>query len=65
MLERGILEAMSARVHAVHYAWREYLTLEGASNIKHEYLDGQIWLIRLSGGSDRGIGRHSGTARPS
>ncbi len=56
---------MSARVHAVHYAWREYLTLEGASNIKHEYLDGQIWLIRLSGGSDRGIGRHSGTARPS
>ena len=36
---------MSARVHAVHYAWREYLTLEGASNIKHEYLDGQIYAM--------------------
>lgn len=44
-LERGILRAMSAPVHAVHYAWREYLTLEGASNIKHEYLDGQIYAM--------------------
>jgi hypothetical protein len=34
---------MSAPVHAVHYAWREYLALEGVSNIKHEYLDGQIY----------------------
>jgi Uma2 family endonuclease len=36
---------MSAPVHSVHYAWREYLALEGASNIKHEYLDGQIYAM--------------------
>ena len=36
---------MSAPVHAVHYAWREYLALEGASNVKHEYLDGQIYAM--------------------
>ena len=36
---------MSAPVHAVHYAWREYLALERASNIKHEYLDGQIYAM--------------------
>jgi Uma2 family endonuclease len=29
-------------VHAVHYAWRQYVALEAASNVKHEYLDGQI-----------------------
>jgi Uma2 family endonuclease len=36
---------MSAPVHAVHYAWREYLALEHASNVKHEYLDGQIYAM--------------------
>lgn len=36
---------MSAPVHAVHYAWREYLALERASNVKHEYLDGQIYAM--------------------
>lgn len=36
---------MSAPVHSVHYAWREYLALEGASNVKHEYLDGQIYAM--------------------
>ena len=36
---------MSAPVHAVHYAWREYLALERASNIQHEYLDGQIYAM--------------------
>jgi len=30
---------------SAHYAWREYLTLEGGSNIKHEYLDGQIYAV--------------------
>jgi Uma2 family endonuclease len=36
---------MSGPVHAVHYAWREYLALESASNVKHEYLDGQIYAM--------------------
>jgi Uma2 family endonuclease len=36
---------MSAPVHAVHYDWREYLALEGGSNVKHEYLDGQIYAM--------------------
>jgi Uma2 family endonuclease len=36
---------MSAPVHGVHYDWREYLALESASNIKHEYLGGQIYAM--------------------
>jgi Uma2 family endonuclease len=36
---------MSAPIHAVHYAWHEYLALESVSNIKHEYLDGQIYAM--------------------
>lgn len=36
---------MSARAHGAHYAWREYLALDAASNIKHEYLDGQIYAM--------------------
>lgn len=36
---------MSAPVHAVHYDWREYLALESASNVKHEYLGGQIYAM--------------------
>jgi Uma2 family endonuclease len=36
---------MSAPVHAVHYAWPEYLALERVSNVKHEYLDGQIYAM--------------------
>jgi Uma2 family endonuclease len=36
---------MSATVHSVHYAWAEYLAVESASNIKHEYLDGQIYAM--------------------
>jgi Uma2 family endonuclease len=36
---------MSAPVHAVHYAWPEYLALESVSNVKHEYLDGQIYAM--------------------
>jgi Uma2 family endonuclease len=40
---------MSAAAHAVHYTWRDYLALESASNVKHEYLDGQIYA--MAGGS--------------
>lgn len=29
--------------HRVHYTHAEYLALEAASNVKHEYLDGQIY----------------------
>ena len=36
---------MSGPAHAVHYTWREYLALESASNVKHEYLDGQIYAM--------------------
>ncbi|MGH7285859.1 MAG: Uma2 family endonuclease [Polyangiaceae bacterium] len=36
---------MSTSAHTVHYAWREYLALEAASNVKHEYLDGQIYAM--------------------
>jgi Uma2 family endonuclease len=36
---------MSAPVHPVHYTWDEYLALERASNVKHEYLDGQIYAM--------------------
>ena len=36
---------MSGSAHAVHYAWHEYLALESASNVKHEYLDGQIYAM--------------------
>ena len=34
---------MSAPQHRIHYSWAEYLALEASSNVKHEYLDGQIY----------------------
>ncbi len=36
---------MSSAAHTVHYTWAEYLALEMASNVKHEYLDGQIYAM--------------------
>jgi Uma2 family endonuclease len=36
---------MSAGVHAVRYTYKEYVLLEQASNVKHEYLDGQIYAM--------------------
>lgn len=31
--------------HGVHYSYREYLALEATSNVKHEYLGGQIYAM--------------------
>jgi Uma2 family endonuclease len=36
---------MSQAVHCVRYTFREYLTIEEDSAIKHEYLDGQIYAM--------------------
>ncbi|MGQ0594909.1 MAG: Uma2 family endonuclease [Gammaproteobacteria bacterium] len=36
---------MSSPVHRVRYTWAEYLALEASSNVKHEYLDGQIYAM--------------------
>ena len=42
---RAILGAMSSPAHDVHYTFRQYLSLEKASNVKHEYLAGQIYAM--------------------
>jgi Uma2 family endonuclease len=34
---------MTAPAHRIHYSWADYLALEASSNVKHEYLDGQIY----------------------
>lgn len=34
---------MSHALHRVHYTFAEYLALEEASTVRHEYLDGQIY----------------------
>nr|UXE44468.1 hypothetical protein Hi04_10k_c2441B_00016 [uncultured bacterium] len=36
---------MTANAHRVHYTFREYIAHEAASNVKHEYLDGQIYAM--------------------
>lgn len=35
--------------HGVHYSYAQYLDLEATSNVRHEYLDGQIYA--MAGGS--------------
>lgn len=35
----------TALPHRVHYTYAEYLALESASNVKHEYLYGQIYAM--------------------
>ncbi len=34
---------MSAPAHSIRYTYDEYLALEASSNVKHEFLDGQIY----------------------
>jgi Uma2 family endonuclease len=34
---------MTSPAHNIHYSWADYLALESASNVKHEYLEGQIY----------------------
>jgi Uma2 family endonuclease len=36
---------MSIPAHTAHYTWAEYLAVERDSNLKHEYLDGQIYAM--------------------
>lgn len=40
---------MSTPGHRLRYSFREYLALEATSNVKHEYLDGQI--LAMAGGT--------------
>jgi Uma2 family endonuclease len=35
----------SAPAHRVLYTWAEYLALEASSNVKHEFVDGQIYAM--------------------
>lgn len=34
---------MTSPAHRIQYSWADYLALEAASNVKHEFLDGQIY----------------------
>ncbi|WP_437683244.1 Uma2 family endonuclease [Sorangium sp. So ce131] len=36
---------MVAPAHRIHHTYAEYLALEASSNVKHEYLDGQIYAM--------------------
>jgi Uma2 family endonuclease len=36
---------MTVPAHNVHYTWAEYLALEASSDVKHEYLEGQIYAM--------------------
>ena len=36
---------MAAPLHKIHYSYAEYLALEESSNVKHEFLDGQIYAM--------------------
>jgi hypothetical protein len=33
---------MAIPAHRIRYSYAEYLALEGSSNVKHEFLDGQM-----------------------
>ncbi|HET9958154.1 MAG TPA: Uma2 family endonuclease [Polyangiaceae bacterium] len=34
---------MPTPAHRIRYSWADYLALEASSNVKHEFLDGQIY----------------------
>jgi Uma2 family endonuclease len=34
---------MTSPAHRIRYSWADYLALEASSNVKHEFLDGQIY----------------------
>lgn len=34
---------MASSAHPIRYSWAEYLAFEATSNVRHEYLDGQIY----------------------
>jgi Uma2 family endonuclease len=34
---------MSSPAHRIRYSWSDYLALEETSNVRHEFLDGQIY----------------------
>src|SRR5436190_17616898 len=36
---------MSAPSHKIHYSYGDYLTLESSSNVKHDFLGGQIYAM--------------------
>lgn len=36
---------MTSPAHHIRYSWADYLALEESSNVKHEFLDGQIYGI--------------------
>ncbi|HSY48461.1 MAG TPA: Uma2 family endonuclease [Thermoanaerobaculia bacterium] len=36
---------MPAPLHKIHYTYAEYLALEASSNVKHEFLGGQIYAM--------------------
>jgi Uma2 family endonuclease len=36
---------MVVPAHRIHYTWSEYLAFEASSNVKHEYLGGQIYAM--------------------
>jgi Uma2 family endonuclease len=45
MLGGCYIPGVSAAAHRTHYTWADYLALEASSNVKHEYLDGQIYAM--------------------
>src|SRR5437764_10567371 len=36
---------MTAPLHAIHHTYDEYLAFEASSNVKHEFLGGQIYAM--------------------